>query len=79
MYPLKPCPFCGGSAEVRVYHPKYYGTVGVSVVCKNCGARGKLAGISGFTTEGNTIATPITDDTVEKGRKQATELWNRRI
>lgn len=76
---LKPCPFCGGHAEIKVYNPKYYGTVGVSVVCKNCGARGRLAGINDLVISGNTISTPITNDTVERGRRQAAELWNRRV
>ena len=60
---LKPCPFCGGKAEVRSVTPvhdpniKTYGYGGYFVMCVDC-----------LTTSNNY-------NTAEK----AAEMWNRRV
>jgi Lar family restriction alleviation protein len=66
---LKPCPFCGGEAKVKVTKKDYIGFT-IWCACK-CGAR----------TEGFCPDTNKEDDTmenIEECKKRAIETWNRR-
>ena len=35
---LKPCPFCGGEAEIYRYYPSFHERIRTMVRCKNCRA-----------------------------------------
>ena len=62
---LKPCPFCGGQAELIREHRKGWALTGSVVRCKNdhCGCRGKWF----------IIAAEYSSD------EKAIEAWNRRF
>ena len=38
MSKLKPCPFCGGEADLRIYDPPFVPQMQFYVACTNCGA-----------------------------------------
>lgn len=75
---LKECPFCGGQAELIVRNPKRYGATGAYVQCKICGARSRWSRINETTMTNDTLSTPITEESIENGRKNAAKCWNSR-
>lgn len=76
---LKNCAFCNADRE-HLRHslltPYFYGTEGVSVVCKECGARGGIGDIRKKSTWGEPSL--FNRETIEDGFKKASEKWNRR-
>ena len=64
---LKPCPFCGGEAEIRRFVRSYY--IVPQVVCKNCLAM--MGCDRGLTSSDRGRLNFINED-------QAIEAWNRR-
>lgn len=71
---LKPCPFCGGSAEIVFRGARY--TSGhwkgyITAQCKTCGASAK-----GCFYQGPEIDIPIEDTA---GAERTSEAWNRRV
>ena len=65
MNELKPCPFCGGEAEVR----KYTATL-IFVQCKSC-----LAGSTAFTSEHEAVKVWNSRYTVLFRVKQVIKKW----
>ena len=63
MFNLKPCPFCGGEAQLFVLKEG-----GVCVVCKSCDNRTSLASDFDYSK---------TDEMTAVGRSIA--RWNRRV
>lgn len=76
---LKSCPFCGGRAELVVRNPKQYGATGAYVECTDCGARTRWNRINDVILMENAISTPITEQSIESGRKNAAKCWNNRV
>jgi len=76
---LENCPFCNAGRD-RLRHglfvPYFYGTEGVMVVCKECGARGGIGDIRKKITWGEPSL--FNRETIEDGFKKANEKWNRR-
>ena len=62
--PLKPCPFCGGKAEMHHWRCSYFGEeiYPFEVRCKTCHTR--VGSFSG--------------DQISLTEKKAADLWNRR-
>lgn len=71
---LKPCPFCGGKAEIH-YQPIYMDN-GVCICCTECKARSKFflcdCTYTYFHGEKNVYISK------EQATNKAIELWNRR-
>ena len=71
---LKPCPFCGGEADVK-YQPIYM-DYGVCIFCTECKARSKFfpydCKYTYFHGEKNVYISK------EQAKNKAIELWNRR-
>ena len=72
---LKPCPFCGGEAEVRDGHIYLIDTKIVS--CKKCHVRTNPVSIDhpSFNANGLDESTRYTP---EQATRKACEMWNRR-
>lgn len=77
MMELKPCPFCGGEAELKTQEVQY-GLCGAWVFCVNCGAKSNYMNTHEFNLHQGKISTPITDESKQKGIEKAIEAWNRR-
>lgn len=73
MSELKPCPFCGGEATIRLKQGSWgYTPDRVSVICKPCGI-----GWS-FVAEDQERGKP--PHSIEKeATKKAVDKWNRRV
>lgn len=75
MAELKPCPFCGGEAELRHDSNELpFSEVQdvFFVICKNCGCYPfKFAGVNLFYTESG-------KKKAEELKQKAAEAWNRR-
>jgi Lar family restriction alleviation protein len=71
---LKPCPFCGGKAELKVNH--VYMDEGVCVHCTECNVHTKTTlydcTYQFYHGEKNVFITR------ERAERDVTELWNRR-
>lgn len=74
---LKPCPFCGGEAELKDLTSNWYGFNGYEIKC-DCGCRLKSHLCSEPRIEGNKYSTPITERGKSKALKDLIVLWNRR-
>ena len=74
---LKPCPFCGGGAEL-VVREGTYGICGAWVRCKECDCKIKAMNIHELIITKVTISTPTTNDSRQRGIKKAITAWNRR-
>lgn len=77
---LKPCPFCGGVAELTFKLP-VYGAGGCEIKCTMCRAR-----VNNFkytelhiNKEKGTLSTPATIESISKCIERAVEAWNRRV
>lgn len=72
---LKPCPFCGGKAEIR--GQALYVTNSVCIHCTECKARSKIFPCNCryvyFRGEKNVYISK------EQATNMAIELWNRRV
>lgn len=80
MAELKPCPFCGGEAEVETHFSCVYEMIYGEVECKSCGQ--KKRGKKTFDTYDATYEGYDTPEWVrnahEEARQSAIEAWNRR-
>lgn len=74
---LKPCPFCGGDAQLRVQEVDY-GLCGAWVQCTNCNARTNCMNTHELVLHQCSVATPITAESRKRGINKAVEAWNRR-
>lgn len=74
---LVPCAFCGGEADIVVYHPMY-GASGAAVVCRGCHARGPRASIYATICTPSKFSTPLLPETLERGIATAIDAWNNR-
>lgn len=72
---LKPCPFCGGEAEMRVSDP-FGADKLVRVICHACKSAGQAY------SEGKSVF-PVDDSkkytTLEEAEQKAVAAWNQRI
>ena len=68
---LKPCPFCGGEAEIINIKPDrpYF-----AVKCKECRAQSRTAKCMTWKTNKERFA-----EKVDKTKQWAAEAWNRRV
>ena len=73
MIELKPCPFCGGEAKLRVSHHGDFTGIHVEMItcidvcCKNCNAKSKMKYAN------------VHNISYETADKEAIEAWNRRV
>lgn len=65
MEKLKPCPFCGGEAKLKMEHKPGIGLT-LWCECESCGAEA-----TGYCPQDNI-------DSFDKSRELALEKWNRR-
>lgn len=77
MEKLKPCPYCGGEADIQ--HKSFYMSSAYCVECKVCRTRTKLV----FA---DTIGYKVVDNKFKETRydtltaiKMVVDLWNRRV
>lgn len=77
MAELKPCPFCGGAAELTFKHP-VYGAGGCEIKCISCRAKVNDFGYTETHINKNSISTPATIESISQCIKRAIEAWNRR-
>lgn len=80
MAELKPCPFCGGEAEVETHFSCVYERIYGEVTCKNCGTQKR--GNKTFDTYGASYERYDTKEWIlnahEEAKQSAIEGWNRR-
>lgn len=74
---LKPCPFCGGEAELKDLINNLYGFNGYEIKC-GCGCVLKSHLCSEPRWEGNKYCTPVTERGKAKALNDLIVLWNRR-
>ena len=69
---------CGHPASVKIYFA-FYGSVGVRCECNKCERVGPMKSITtaiGTHEDGDTCATPVTEQSLIKGIKSTTRAWN---
>ncbi len=75
--PLKPCPFCGGKAEIERKGSTRQSTV---YACTDCGCRKETGEVNHLGNLWNTRHVPeITDDDVERARIARADEINRQV
>lgn len=74
---IKPCPFCGGLAELSVHLP-VYGFRGCIIQCVSCKACVKNCNCSETYFSGDRISTPVTTESLIRCVNAAVETWNKR-
>lgn len=74
---LKPCPFCGGVADL-VFKIPVYGTGGCEIKCTMCKGRMNDFRYTETHLTANSISTPYTIDSITGCIKRTIEAWNRR-
>ena len=74
---LKPCPFCGGEAELIIKDGDY-GVCGARIQCKACGCRTKSMSIRDLIITKTSLSTPITENSKKLGIIRAKQAWNQR-
>lgn len=73
---LKECARCGWlGGEILVRMP-YYGRFGAVVKCPHCGAETKIQGITITMFSGKRMGTPVIEESLMDGIKNAVRLWN---
>lgn len=77
MLTIRGCPHCGDTPEIKVYIRKY-GFNGVSIECSNCKAQIRNAKCAEFICNENSMATPITEESLGRCLWETIERWNRR-
>ena len=77
MAELKPCPFCGGVAEL-VFKIPVYGAGGCEIKCLSCGARVNDFKYSETIITEKSISTPCTTESIVGCINRAIAKWNRR-
>ena len=77
MVELKPCPFCGGEAQLRTQEVDY-GLCGAWVYCTVCNAKTNYMNTHEMLCHQGRLSTQMTGDSREKGINKAIEAWNRR-
>ena len=68
---LKPCPFCGGKANIKGANKKGYALI-IWCECNDCNAR-----TSGYCPDLENEDTSI--ESIERCKIKAIEAWNRRV
>lgn len=72
---LRPCPFCGGGAQLIISHP-WYGASGAAVRCLRCHMHGPLASICATILTPGKLSTPLLPESLERGITAAVDTWN---
>lgn len=73
---LRPCLYCGSEEMVLMGRCPMYGISGAWVRCRHCGARGPIESVSGIYIKDGRLCTPLTAESVEKGKAEAIKSWN---
>lgn len=74
---LRPCPFCGGNAQLVISHPRY-GVSGAFVQCRRCHMHGPNASIYATILTPGKLSTPLLPESLERGITAAVDTWNSR-
>lgn len=72
---LKPCPFCGGTAELKDYTDKIYGFDDYEIRCQ-CGCTVRSQSTREHYFDGNRYCTPRTEEAKSRALKGLIKLWN---
>jgi hypothetical protein len=80
MNEIKPCPFCGGEADlITVPYSRYPDKKTWSVVCRSCGARGSRVVEHINKWDGEKFVSKSEVETIIDAWSAAIEAWNRRV
>ena len=69
------CKICGRSGNIHILMPAF-GKVGAYVECSGCGRKTQIYSIHTFLFSKRFLATPVTDDSLLQGIKEAINEWN---
>ena len=79
MNEIKPCPFCGGEADlITVPFNRYPDKKTWSVVCRSCGARGSHSVEHTTKWDGDKFVSKSEVEMIIDAWSGAIEAWNRR-
>ncbi len=73
---LRPCLFCGSEEMSLLGREAQYGLTGAWVRCGRCGACGPVENTHAFFSDGELMCTPMTPESLEKGKTEAVTSWN---